>query len=554
MILQFKNHKAVASKRTVTLDIPECDGESSVLLSSPVEYIEVRARSRTTAKLRNQPFKRGEQKTLRVLSYGTTGEGVAKEDGFPVFIDQTCAGDVVEVEIYDVRKSFALAKLLNVVEPSADRQEPVCPVFDRCGGCHWQHLSYTAQLGAKKELVNQALVHVGRLESVHVEDVTGAEEALRYRNKVQYPVRRGAKKSIAAGYFKKNSHELVDIDSCPVQPEPLDQVLKLVKEVLQRYRLSAYDETSRAGDIRHICVRQSMSAGTVLLTLVVNFKDSYAVSGELASVFDAIGVELMGAIPFLLGVCLNFNDDAGNKIMGDETVCVAGEPQIVETLRSSLSDVPPALKDGLSFELSPDSFFQVNTSQAGLMLDEVYTQINARTGGARQATLVDAYAGVGSIAQWISFLADRVIAIEVNESAVQDGLANLQLNGIDNIEFRLGTSENVLADMAREGLSCDGVVLDPPRKGCSPEVLEALLELSPKYVIYVSCNPSTLARDLRILQDGRMLNREGKNLHIGYKVKRVKPFDLFPQTYHVETVATLEMVVDDGPIGNLEKI
>ncbi len=488
------------------------------------------------------------------MSYGTTGEGVAKHDGFPVFIEGACAGDLIEAEIYDVRKSFALAKLLNVIEPSVDRTEAVCPVFDRCGGCHWQHLTYTSQLEAKRELVRQALVHVGRLNDISVEEVTGADAVTRYRNKVQYPVRRGKKSSISAGYFKKNSHELVDIDSCPVQPERLDQVLKMVKEVLQRYRLTAYDEKNQSGLVRHICARQSMSNGSVLLTLVVNFKDESAVSGGLASVFDAIAVELMGALPFIAGVCLNFNDEPGNKIMGDETVCVAGKPQIEETLRSRLTDVNPALKEGLRFELSPDSFFQVNTEQAGLMLDEVYTQIEILAGGVRQPTLIDAYAGVGSIAQWISFQAERVIAIEVNESAVQDGLTNLDLNGINNVEFRLGTSEKVLAEMVDEGLSCDGVVLDPPRKGCGPEVLEALLKLSPKYVIYVSCNPSTLARDLRILQDGLMLTREGKTVHLGYKVKRVKPFDLFPQTYHVETVATLEMVVNDGPIGNLEKI
>ena len=498
---------------------------------------------------------RGQRLDVTIESYGAGGEGVAKIDGIPLFIDGVAVGDLVEVELFDVRKGFALGKSVSVKSRSSDRVEPACPVAEECGGCHWQHISYDAQLRAKKVLVEQALIRVGRLEDIVVEPVEPSCEQLGYRNKAQFPVQRGSGKlNISAGYYKKKSHELIDIDRCPVQPEPLDELLRLTKEVLHRYRIEAYQEKTNRGLVRHICARISRASGKALLTLVLNCRGPEDLSDEMADILEGIGDEVMGAMPFLSGFCLNFNAERSNKILGDETVCVRGEGQIREVLRSELEDAPDPLKEGLSFELSPDSFFQVNSAQAALMLDEVLKEARRIKGESEKFFSVDAYAGVGSIAQWLSFISTRVMAVEVNSSAVADGIANLEANSVDNVEFVEGTAEDVLAELAKDGERPDLVVLDPPRKGCSRELLDALLALAPRNVIYVSCNPATLARDLAILRDGNSGEADGEAENIGYKTIYVKPFDLFPQTYHVETVVTLEKFSQDGSIGNLEKV
>lgn len=488
---------------------------------------------------------RGQRLKLSIDSLAAGGEGVGRVDGIPVFVNDSAVGDVIETELYDVRKNFAKGKIVRIEVASPTRTTPECALWDRCGGCQFQHIEYGAQLEAKREIVEQAIKHVGRLEDVVIEPALGAESPLRYRNKVQFPVGRGSD-GIVAGYFEKSSHTLVDVECCPVESQLVDRVLVASKRACNKHKISIYNEATHRGILRHICARQSFDNNDILVTFVLNLAEhEFGASDKIAlrESFTAVAEELMEQIDEVVGFCVNFNSQKGNKILGDKTICLAGTPFIQEVLYARCEEMPTRLKEGIKFQLSPTSFFQVNTHQAARLLEQVYVEadrIKAKLPSSDSFNIIDVYCGVGTISFWLAGLADRVIAVEDNPQAVANGRENLALNDICNVEFYEGTAESAFAKFVELGLRPDLVVLDPPRKGASKDVLESLLKLAPPHIIYVSCNPATLARDLRILKDGISSSGEEKPRQIGYKTHRVKPVDLFPQTYHIESVATLE--------------
>lgn len=505
------------------------------------------------AKLRRiHGLHRGKRIRVNIESLAPGGDGIAHFDGVAIFVARVAPGDTVDVEIFDVRKSFARGKAIEIVSSSRDRIIPICSVFHRCGGCQWQHVSYEAQLKTKQEIVAQALRHV---ENAAVEPVLPAPAVAHYRNKAQYPVKLDKKGRLLVGYYEDNSHRIVDLDQCPVQTESLDQVLRVLKHSLVDINISIYNEHAHTGMLRHICTRQSFFNKDILVTLVVNLADEAKLNEAAKQALKAVADNLMNRLAEVKGVCLNFNDSKGNKIFGNKTTCIAGEREIEEVLQSKRADRPDLLRTGIRFRLSSQSFFQVNTEQAVNLFDEVYDQVAfMKNELGKPLQIIDAYAGVGAIAMWVSSMAERVLAIEEVRSAVQDGHATIARNAIDNISFAEERAEDFLARMAKEKYTCDLVILDPPRKGASREVLDALVKLSPRFVIYVSCNPQTLARDLEILETAVLGDLDGKQVYTGYKTHRVKPVDLFPQTYHIESVATLERFQDDGSVGHLEKI
>lgn len=497
---------------------------------------------------------RGQRLEVEIESLAAGGEGVAHHDGIAIFVGRVAQGDKVEVELFDVRKSFARAKVVKLLTPSKTRVQAFCKYFDRCGGCQWQHIAYSAQLDAKKEIVRNAIVRVGQLTGVSVGEPLAAPSPSRYRNKVQYPVQEGRKPgSIEAGYFEENSHTLVDLDECPVQPDKLDTVLQVVKRELVLHNFLAYDERSQDGLIRHICARQSFFNGDILVTLVIYAEGLKSISEETREAFESLAEQLMEQVPEVKGVCLNFNAESGNKILGDTTIVLAGDSEIEEVLQSKRENRPQQLKDGVKFRLSTSSFFQINSEQAANLFDEVYDAVEAikQKKGNEPLEIIDAYAGVGAIAMWLAPLAQSVLAIEEHEQAVKDGVKTVALNNVKIIDFDEGKVEDVLSKLADEKTFCDVLVIDPPRKGVSPQVIECLLKLAPEHIVYVSCNPQTLARDLRLLQDGILLSSEDKETVIGYKTEHVKPVDLFPQTHHIESVTVLEKFVKDGSVGDL---
>ncbi len=468
---------------------------------------------------------------MQIASIAAGGQGVTRYNGIPIFVDRAVPGDFVELEIYDLRKDFAHAKITELISGSEMRQAPPCKLFKLCGGCQWQHINYQAQLELKKDILCQVLSRIGGLPAELVLAPLASESALHYRNKVQYPVASPRNSSrILAGYYKEGSHELVNIKHCPVQPEPLDAIIESAKSLAEKAGLSAYDEKSHSGLIRHFLVRYSFSEKHALFTLVLNEKQETLVD-ELKERLEGFASGLIAKHPELQGVSLNFNSAKGNKILGEKTENIAGKNYIVEKLASKHEHAPLSLKNGVSFILSPESFFQVNSQQAAMLMDLVFDAVykyRQSTGKDSLPLLIDAFAGVGSIAFWVSSLAQKVIAIEEIEAAAANAREIARENSISNLDMRCGTVETVFPELAKAGLTADIVILDPPRKGVSRESLESVLKLAPGRIVYVSCNPATLARDLKILEAG------------GYRTLSIQPLDLFPQTFHIESVTILD--------------
>lgn len=480
-------------------------------------------------------IQKGDIKTVTITSLAPGGEGVSKDLGIALFVDRTAVGDKVEVEIFDVRKGFAKAALKRIVEPSDQRAKPPCSLFNVCGGCQWQHIEYNHQLSAKADLLKQTIKHIGGLEPSIVLPTIGAANPLNYRNKVQYPVKnpKGSPR-ILAGYYKVNSHELVNIKHCPVQPQLLDRVLDAVKDLCETFEVDAYDEKRHQGLLRHINFRYSFATEKVLVTLVLN-----APEDTIPESIEGVADGLMSLVPDVTGVCVNLNPYRGNRILGDTTVCVAGSPYIEEVLKSDNANLPEKNRQGLHFRLSSTSFFQVNSDQATKLLESVSFALQnvANEIGTPVGDLhvVDAYAGVGTIALWMAPMVNHVVAVEEHAAAVADGRENAQLNGIGNVEFKLARVEDEFPSLIAGGFEPDVVVVDPPRKGLAPDVVNTLLASGARAILYVSCNPATLARDLKLLEAGQPLNDSAN----GYKTIQIQPVDLFPQTYHVESVSTL---------------
>lgn len=457
----------------------------------------------------------------------------------PIFVDRVAPGDDVDVQLFDVRKDFAKGKAVAFHEYSGWRAEPPCPVFNICGGCQWQHMGYMHQVEAKTQIVRQALKHIGKIDDSLVLNAIPALKPLTYRNKAQFPVGAVGKTGrILAGYYKQNSHELINIKFCPIESEPMDRALEATKDLLTGIGISAYDEKRNAGLLRHIAERYSFAFNKILLTLVLNTKPTQLNDGMRKSL-KAVAADLMQRVPEVSGVCLNFNDRPGNRIMGDTTECIAGEPYLIEKLSSRIEDAPDQLKNGIDFRLSSTSFFQVNSEQACTLLDEVLLAVllqrndeGAKPDFSQKIPLViDAYAGVGTIGMWLSPVAERVIAIEEMSSSVSDGRVNAEMNRLSNFEFHEAKVEHYVPKLLASGTKPDAVVVDPPRKGIDLIGLQSIIQLGAPRIVYVSCNPATLARDLRILEDN------------GYKTKRVQPIDMFPQTHHIESVTVLDKAI-----------
>lgn len=507
---------------------------------------------------------KGQNLKVRISSLVPGGEGISKDYGKPIFINRVAPGDEVQIELFDVRKDFAKGRVLTVITPSEERATPPCKLFKACGGCQWQHLTYSAQVKAKENIVRQAVAHIGGIDPALIKPVIQAEQILHYRNKAQFPVRhpKGSNR-ILAGYFQQDSHELVNIKHCPVQPELMDLILQTVKSACEHNQITAYDEANHRGLLRHINIRLAPSTGEALVVLVIN-KNGWTQSKEdskhgshptstayqqtLRTKLGLIAKEIMADIPEVKGVLVNFNPHKSNRILGETTECLAGKSFIEEVLKTTRCDLPSELRAGIHFRLSASSFFQVHSDQTVKLLEVIFDSAipnRKEICGKEKLFIVDAYAGVGAIALWLSPLAQKVVAIEESPTAVADGTFNVESNSAlrNNVEFRLGQVESLLSAMVSSNERPDLLVLDPPRKGANPEALSAVLKLAPAKIIYVSCNPATLARDLKILEN-RGLAETNQNqeecYRYGYKTIQIQPVDLFPQTYHIESVVVLE--------------
>jgi 23S rRNA (uracil1939-C5)-methyltransferase len=445
-------------------------------------------------------WQQGQLVETLVTDISDTGEGVGRVGNRVVFVPDTVTGDRALVRLVRVKSNYAIGKIHQLLEKSSYRVRPSCIVADKCGGCQWQHIDRNYQLEAKQNLVIQALKRIGGFTQPPVAPILSADSSLAYRNKATYPLRRSSIGQVQAGYYQKGSHQLINLNQCPVQDLRLNPLLAEIKQDIQEMGWSVYDEGRHQGRLRHLSLRIGRRTEEMLLTLV-------STEWNLQNL-EVQAQKWLTRYPKLVGVSVNRNPNRTNAIFGEETRCIAGQPYLQEEF------------GGLQFQLRPETFFQVNTEAAEALLNAIVEQL--ALGG--NEVLVDAYCGIGTFTLPLAQRVRQALGIEVQLASVEQARMNAQLNGITNVTFQTGTVEKLLPQLENKP---DVVLLDPPRKGCEGTVIETLLEASPERIVYVSCKPGTLARDLKILCQG------------GYHLSYLQPADFFPQTSHVECAAFL---------------
>jgi 23S rRNA (uracil1939-C5)-methyltransferase len=539
-----------------------------------------RAGSKSAARLweANLPVRKNEEYEAEIVGINHDGEGVGRVDGFTLFVGGALPGERVLVKVVHLKKQYGYGKLLRVLRTSQERVKPECDIYEQCGGCQLQHLSYEAQLQVKRQQVVDNLERIGKLRVVGgagwkqwqgegqqqegrsqeqgtgkeqvqeqgtgelelrqgkdhelerelhqsqefgkgpsegefiqtgnqaaetngiiVHPTLGMSDPWRYRNKAQVPF--GEEEGgLIGGFYAQGSHRIIDMEKCLIQHEANDDVVARVKAIGQRLGISAYHEETHQGLLRHVVVKVGFRTGEIMIVLITN--------GErIPSELDWIK-GIREAIPGVQSICQNVNTNRTNVIFGDKTRVLWGHDVIYDYIGE------------VKFAISARSFFQVNPVQTEVLYGKAL-EYAALSG---DEVVIDAYCGIGTISLFLAQRAGQVYGVEIVEEAIADARKNAELNGMTNVQFEAGPAEVVLPAWTRQGVKPDVIVVDPPRKGCEPSLLETILELQPRRVVYVSCNASTLARDLRVLVDG------------GYRVAEVQPVDMFPHTVHVESV------------------
>ncbi|MNW33616.1 23S rRNA (uracil-C(5))-methyltransferase RlmCD [compost metagenome] len=517
------------------------------------------AQQRAAGEISGLPVEKNQEVVVDIIGMNHDGEGVGRAEGYTLFIPGALPGEQVRAKVLKTKKQYGYAKLLNVVQASPDRIASPCPIYDQCGGCQLQHMSYAGQLEWKRQHVVDVLERIGKLEiegsvrtsvgaqgklslsgsedqngrgaqniqdtqdnqdnqgnqdslnsseaaknskAVVVHPTLGMQEPWRYRNKAQVPMG-AADGGLIGGFYAKGSHRIVDMETCLIQHEHNDEVVAKVKEIGSHLGISAYNEETGRGLLRHVVVKKAFRTGEMMLVLVTNGQDIPHRDAWIGSIREAI--------PHVVSICQNVNTKRTNVIFGDETRVLWGRDVIYDYIGN------------VQFAISARSFYQVNPVQTEVLYGKTL-EYAALTG---KETVIDAYCGIGTISLFLAQHADQVYGVEIVKEAIEDARSNAQLNELRNVHFEVGASEDVIPRWKEEGITADVIVVDPPRKGCDPRLLDTILEMKPERVVYVSCNPSTLARDLRILEDG------------GYRTVEVQPVDMFPHTVHVECCSLL---------------
>ena len=447
------------------------------------------------------PVHIGQTYELQIDRLGTSGEGVGRYDNFTVFVPHALPSETVSVVIEEVKNSYARGRIKQILHESDDRVAPLCALYEECGGCQLQHLSYEAQLRAKRAQVVDALSHIGKLPQIPVMETMRAEEPWNYRNKMQFPIGRNSGK-IVIGCFAQGSHTIINTENCHIQRAENNDLANAAREIAEQLHIPVYNEDTHKGVLRHIVGRVGRSND--LMAVIVT------ATKQLPRAKDFVRM-MRERLPNLVSVHQNIQTYRNNVIMGRDTQLLWGRPTIIDSLGR------------LNFHISPRSFFQVNTRQA----ERLYEQALAYADLHGTETVIDAYCGTGTITLFLAQKARKVYGIEIVQPAILDARKNARDNNVKNAEFIVGDATAVMPALYKQGIRPDVVVVDPPRAGCTETVLRTFANMKPQRIVYVSCNPATLARDLAILKE------------LGYLAQEVQPVDLFPQTSHVETVVLL---------------
>lgn len=436
-----------------------------------------------------------EEFVVEITGLSHEGAGVGRIDGRVVFVPDSLPGELIKIRLAEIRKRYALGELLEVMKSSPERVEPGCPHARLCGGCQLQHLSYQGQLKWKRQMVQDAIERIGGLD-LQVRPVIGMDHPYEYRNNTQLALGTAAGQ-LTLGFYQKESHDIVNLATCQIQHPLATKLALALREIASGLGIASYDRVKNTGVLKHAMIRVSFTRNELMLVLITRTPDLPRREQLISS--------LVREVPELVSIAHNVNPRPGKVLLGKKTKTIWGKPHLVETI------------GGLDYAISPASFFQVNPRQTELLYDLIKDKMPL-TG---TETILDLYCGAGTIGLYLAKQARQVIGVEIVEAAVDDARRNAELNGIGNAEFVQGKAEQKLPQIVKKQ-HIDGVILDPPRKGCESELLEMLSTIAVPNIMYVSCNPATLARDLAVLKES------------GYFVGEVQPIDMFPWTNHVE--------------------
>ena len=443
-----------------------------------------------------------EEYITEIEKLSNSGEGICRINGCVVFVKNACPQDKLKIKITHVSKNYSTAEITEIIKPSAHRTEPFCPLQKVCGACQLQYIDYDYQLEIKRQIVKDALHSIGGID-IEVPKTVPSPNNKCYRHKVQYPISQTkVSKRLLAGYYKQQSHEIINIKYCPIQPEICDDIIEFIRENAHEFRISGYDEKTHTGDLKHIVLRISSSNGKALVTLVIN-------NNKTTKNIEDFSKAIFEYFENIAGVCVNFNPKQTNVILSDKTVCLVGQDFIEEKILDK------------TFKIGADTFFQVNPKSA----ENIFSYVRQEIEKNNTPTVLDAYAGIAVFGILVSDNAKEVVSVESNKSSIEKAQDVLSLNNINNVELDAEDTTKYLKSIKKK---FDITILDPPRKGCTKESLDEVVNHTKDKIIYVSCNPATLARDLKYL------------IEKGFKLETIQPFDMFCHTYHVETVAIIK--------------
>lgn len=448
-------------------------------------------------------IKKNDEFMAEILSNGVGGEGICKIDGFTVFVPDTVKGDKIKGKILKVKSGYAFGKAAKIISPSELRQTPCCSRSDVCGGCDIACMNYDYQLELKRNVVRDALKRIGGID-IEPEKTVGMDKPYFYRNKMQFPVGKNKDGETVYGFYAKRSHNIVPANECVTGKKYCKPIMDTIIDFMKEKGLEPYDELTHKGIVRHVFLRDSAFSGEIMVVIVIN-AESLPCSDEFVQ-------KLLQTERNISGILLNINRKKTNLILGEKNVVLYGKDYITDRIGN------------LKFKISPQSFFQINSVQT----EKLYNLALEAAGDLKDSTVFDLYCGTGTISLFMAQKAKKVYGIEIIDEAVKNSIENAINNGIENAEFYSGAVEDIIEDLYNDGVRADVVVLDPPRKGSDKKTLDIIKNLSPSKIVYVSCDPATLARDLKYLTED------------GFEVRGVVPVDMFPQTRHVECVCALQ--------------
>ena len=478
-------------------------------------------------------LEKNQEYEITIEDMGNEGEGIGHIDGMAVFVKDAVVGDVARIKIIKAKKNYAYGRLMKLVKPSAFRVEPICPLARKCGGCSIMQVSYEKQLEWKQDKVMNCLKRIGGISDVEkkMEPIIGMGRtedfpAIRYRNKAQFPVRRDKDGKLAIGFYAGRTHSVIDTDVCYLQDKVNDEIIRRFRDFMEKYLVEAYDEEKHTGLVRHILTRVGRKTGEVMICLIINGNELTGICGKDRKNGKCLNVEQefvkqMADIPGITSISININKEKTNRILGDKCRTIWGQDYITDYIGN------------VKYQISPLSFYQVNPEQT----EKLYGKALEYAGLQGDEIVWDLYCGIGTISLFLAQKAKKVMGVEIVPAAIEDAKRNAEINGIKNVEFFVGKAEEVLPQQfEKNGEHADVIVVDPPRKGCDEVTILTMVKMQPERIVYVSCDPATLARDVRMLVKG------------GYEVEKVCAVDQFGHSGHVETVVMLSHKKPDSVI------